>query len=207
MKHIYPFQSRVSHVQRMHQMQQAPRLIWFTGLSGSGKSTLACRLEHYLFCEGYKVYLLDGDNLRNGLNKDLSFTEADRKENMRRVGEVANLMLDAGLVVLCAFISPYEEERASIKALVGEHRFTEVYVNCPLQVCETRDTKGLYAKARQGLIPNFTGISAPYEAPLSPALELRTAETTVNTCLQQLIAFAEPLLQLPQEAEATIVSP
>ena len=127
-EHIYPFESKISFEQRRDQMQQEPRLIWFTGLSGSGKSSLALRLEHYLFHRGHKVFLLDGDNLRKGLCKDLSFTEDDRRENMRRVAEVANLMLDAGLVVLCAFISPYEEEREFAKQLVGEDKIGRAHV-------------------------------------------------------------------------------
>ena len=163
MDHLYPFHSKISAAQRQDMLQQEPRLIWLTGLSGSGKSTLALRLEHYLFHKGYKVYLLDGDNMRSGLNSDLGFSAEDRRENVRRVSEVARLMLDAGLVVIGAFISPYSEERALARKTVGAERFTEVYINCPLHVCEQRDTKGLYAKARQGLIPDFTGVSAPYE--------------------------------------------
>jgi len=173
-------------------MQQEPLLVWFTGLSGSGKSTLALRLEHYLFHQGFNVFLLDGDNVRNGLNQDLSFNPQDRKENIRRVGEVAKLMLDAGLVVVSAFISPYAEERELVKQIVGEARFMEVFVNCPLEVCETRDTKGLYAKARQGLIPHFTGISAPYEMPAQPDLEVKTGKETIEASLSKLIGFVEP---------------
>lgn len=202
-KHIYPFQSKISPEQRKSQLLQEPHLIWFTGLSGSGKSTLALRLEHYLFHQGYKVYLLDGDNMRNGLNKDLGFTEQDRKENIRRVGEVAKLMLDAGLIVLCAFISPYEEERAFVKELIGESSFTEVYVNCPLQVCEERDTKNLYARARKGIISHFTGITAPYEPPLAPTIEVKTAEEPIGHSLHRLICFVEPLLQVQEKPEAT----
>lgn len=195
MKHIYPFESKVNSEQRKSLMKQEPRLVWFTGLSGSGKTTLALRLEHYLFYQGYKVYLLDGDNIRNGLNSDLSFTEEDRKENTRRIGEVANLMLDAGLIVLCAFISPYREERASVKQLIGVARFTEVYVNCSLEECEVRDTKGLYAKARSGEIENFTGVSAPYEPPLQPDIQIKTDTESVDESLEKLIKHVEPLLK------------
>ncbi|TPE46269.1 adenylyl-sulfate kinase [Pontibacter mangrovi] len=196
MKNIYPFKSKVCHAQRRQLMQQESRLFWLTGLSGSGKSSLALRLEHYLFQQGYKVYLLDGDNVRNGLCRDLSFTETDRKENMRRVAEVANLMLDAGLVVICAFISPYAAERELVRQIVGQERFSEVYVSCPLQVCELRDTKGLYAKARAGKVQNFTGISAPYEAPSAPDLILATDNESIEASLQKLISFAAPQLQL-----------
>ena len=202
MQHIYPFQSRISHAQRKELMAQEPRLIWFTGLSGSGKSTLALRLESYLFHQGYKVYLLDGDNVRSGLNSDLGFSEHDRKENIRRVGEVANMMLDAGLVVLCAFISPYAAERAFVKKIVGEDRFTEVFVNCSLQVCEERDTKGLYRKARTGALANFTGISAPYEVPASPDVELRTHEESIDESLFRLVQHVAPLLEKKENPSA-----
>ncbi|GHA62086.1 adenylyl-sulfate kinase [Pontibacter akesuensis] len=198
MKHLFPFDSQVGYCQRKEMMQQEPRLVFLTGLSGSGKSTLALRLEHYLFHQGYKVFLLDGDNVRNGLNKDLSFTAEDRKENIRRVGEVARLMLDAGLVVICAFISPYKEERHLVQEIVGQNRFTEVYVNCSLQVCEQRDTKGLYAKARRGEIKNFTGISAPYESPLAPDVELKTDQEAIEESLLKLIEVVEPQLK-PQQ--------
>lgn len=204
MKYIFPFKSKLSYDQRKDLMKQAPRLVWLTGLSGSGKSTLAVRLEHYLFHKGYKVFLLDGDNIRNGLNNDLGFTEQDRKENIRRVGEVAKLMLDAGLIVLCAFISPYEEERTLVKNIVGESRFTEVYINCLLEVCEERDTKGLYAKARKGIIANFTGISAPYEPPLVPDVEVKTDEESIEESLYKLINFVEPKLQNLERTKAKL---
>ena len=175
-------------------------MVWLTGLSGSGKSTLALRLEHYLFHQGFKVFLLDGDNVRNGLNQGLTFTAQDRRENLRRVGEVAKLMLDAGLVVIGAFISPFEEERTLVKNIVGESRFTEVFVNCALEECEARDNKGLYAKARSGIIPHFTGISSPYEPPLTPDLEVKTDEESVQESLQKLIRFVEPRVKLKQKS-------
>ncbi len=193
---IFPFESKISLEQRKKSLMQEPRLIWLTGLSGSGKTTLALRLEHYLFNKGFKVFILDGDNVRNGLCKDLGFSEDDRKENLRRVAEVAMLMLDAGLVVVSAFISPSGEDRMAIKNIVGEKRFIEVYVNCSVEVCEERDVKGLYAKARKGIIPNFTGISAPYDAPSLPALELLTAEETVEESLQKIINLVEPLISV-----------
>ena len=177
-------------------MMQEPRLIWLTGLSGAGKTTLALRLEHYFFSKGFKVFILDGDNVRNGLCKDLGFSEDDRKENLRRVGEVAKLMLDAGLIVISAFISPSGDDRLAIKNIVGEHRFTEVYVNCTVEVCEERDVKGLYAKARKGIIPNFTGISAPYDPPVLPDLEVLTADETVEESVQKIIKLVEPIISI-----------
>lgn len=188
---IFPFDSKITYDQRKKAMLQEPCLIWLTGLSGSGKTTLALRLEHYLFHKGFKAFLLDGDNVRHGLNKDLSFSEQDRKENLRRVGEVAKLMLDAGLVVICAFISPYGDDRASIKEIVGEARFIEVHVNCTVEICEERDVKGLYAKARKGMIPHFTGISAPYEAPLAPDVEVKTDSESVEESLLKIIHSVE----------------
>ncbi|MFC6998858.1 adenylyl-sulfate kinase [Rufibacter roseus] len=202
MKHIYPFKSKVSNEQRKEQMLQESQLVWFTGLSGSGKSTLALRLEHYLFHRGHKVFLLDGDNVRNGLNRDLGFSADDRKENIRRVAEVAKLMVDAGLIVVCAFISPYAEERELVKQIVGESRFMEVFVNCPLAECEKRDTKGLYAKARQGIIKDFTGISAPYETPLLPDLEVKTGEEAIGESLLKLIEFVEPRVTMQEKMDA-----
>lgn len=177
-------------------MMQEPRLIWLTGLSGAGKTTIGLRLEHYFFCKGFKVYLLDGDNVRTGLCNDLGFSEEDRKENMRRVAETARLMLDAGLVVICAFISPNITDRLAIKNIVGEERFIEVYVKCAVEVCESRDVKGLYAKARKGIIPNFTGISAPYDQPIGPDIEISTADETVEESVDKLISFVEPLISI-----------
>ncbi len=193
---IFPFDSNISYEQRKEAMIQEPRLIWLTGLSGSGKTTLALRLEHYFFCKGFKVFILDGDNVRNALCKDLGFTEEDRKENLRRVAEVARLMLEAGLIVISAFISPCGEDRIAIKKIVGEQRFIEVYVNCTVKVCEERDVKGLYAKARKGIIPNFTGISAPYDPPVLPAIEIRTDEETVEESVQKIIKLVEPVISI-----------
>ncbi len=193
---IFPFDSNITCIQRTQAMMQTPRLIWLTGLSGSGKTTLALRLEHYFFSKGFKVFILDGDNVRNGLCKDLGFSEADRKENLRRVAEVATLMLDAGLIVISAFISPNGEDRQAIKNIVGEQRFIEVYVNCAVEVCEKRDVKGLYAKARKGIIPNFTGVSAPYESPLSPDVEVRTAGERIEESVLKIIKLVEPAISL-----------
>jgi adenylylsulfate kinase len=198
---IFPFDSKITLGQRKKAMMQEPRLIWLTGLSGAGKTTLALRLEHYFFNKEFKVFILDGDNVRNGLCNDLGFTEEDRKENLRRVAEVARLMLDAGLIVICAFISPCGEDRLAIKNIVGEQRFIEIYVNCTVKICEERDVKGLYAKARQGIIPNFTGISAPYEPPLLPALEIRTDEETVEESVQKIIKLVEPVITITRDEE------
>ncbi len=154
--------------------QQTPRCIWFTGLSGSGKTTIANHLEKQLHAQGLHTYILDGDNVRHGLNRDLGFTEADRIENIRRVAEVAKLMLDAGLVVLVSFISPFRADREIARSLFKEGEFAEVFVDTSLAQCEQRDPKGLYAKARRGELKNFTGIDSPYEVPLKPDVHLQT---------------------------------
>jgi len=196
---IFPFETKITYEQRKRIMMQEPRLIWLTGLSGSGKTTLAIQLEHYLFYKNYKAYVLDGDNIRNGLNRDLQFSKEDRMENLRRVSEVTKLFLDAGLIVICAFISPYLEDRSLIKEIVGEKRFIEVFVSCSLEVCEERDVKGLYQKARRGIIPEFTGISSPYEIPPAPDVEVRTAEETIDESLAKIIQHIEPKLQVCYE--------
>jgi bifunctional enzyme CysN/CysC len=165
------------------------RVIWFTGLSGSGKSTYANALEIALHSDGYRTYLLDGDNVRHGLSKDLGFSEEDRVENIRRVAEVAKLMLDAGLVVIASFISPFARDRQRVRELVGDDHFVEVYVATPLEVCEARDPKGLYGQARKGLIPNFSGINSPYEAPVAPDVLLQypmTIEEGVSLVQEKL---------------------
>ena len=193
---IFPFDSNITNGQRKKAMMQEPRLVWLTGLSGSGKTTLALHMEQYFFSKGFKIFILDGDNVRNGLCKDLGFSEDERKENLRRVAEVARLMLDAGLVVISAFLSPNAEDRIAIKHIVGDQRFIEVYVNCSVEVCEERDVKGLYAKARKGIIPNFTGISAPYDQPVTPDVELLTAEESIEESAKKIIEFVEPLISL-----------
>lgn len=147
-------------------------VVWFTGLSGSGKSTMADSVEQVLFEKGIKTFILDGDNIRNGINKDLKFTPADRTENLRRIAEIAKLMVDAGVVVLAAFISPTNSDRYLVKEIIGSEHYVEVFVNTKLEVCEERDVKGLYAKARSGLIGDFTGISSPYEKPANADIEL-----------------------------------
>jgi bifunctional enzyme CysN/CysC len=163
------------------------RVIWFTGLSGAGKSTLANALEIELHRQGKRTYVLDGDNIRQGLNKDLGFTEADRIENIRRVAEVAKLMMDAGLIVITAFISPYRSEREMARELIGSENFIEVYVSTPLEVCEQRDPKGLYRKARRGLLPNLTGIGSPYEPPENPAQIIDGSRGSAEDSISELL--------------------
>ena len=160
--------------------QQQPCVLWFTGLSGSGKSTVAGALEYELHKAGYHTYLLDGDNVRFGLCGDLGFSDADRKENIRRVGEVAKLMVDAGVIVLTAFISPHSEEREQVRTLLGDKEFIEVHVDADLAICEQRDPKGLYKKARAGEIKNFTGIDDPYEAPVNAEVHLHTDKMSLE---------------------------
>lgn len=171
---------------RAGQKNQIPRCIWFTGLSGSGKSTIANLLEKRLFDQGLHTYLLDGDNLRHGLNRDLGFTEADRVENIRRVAEVARLMVDAGLIVIASFISPFQSERQMARRLFADVEFVEVFVDTPLVECEKRDVKGLYAKARRGELKNFTGIDSAYERPEHPELILDTCKFSAEECVEQI---------------------
>ena len=191
MENIYEEKYNVTPEQRGGMKNQKPLVIWFTGLSGSGKSTLAKQLEYELFNRGYHTFSLDGDNVRSGLNKNIGFTPEGRKENLRRIGEVAKLMLDAGLITICAFISPYKEDRYAIQNTVGIDNYFEVFVDTPLSVCEERDVKGLYKRARSGEIKNFTGISAPYEKPEEPNLRIDTSETNIEQALSMLIEKIE----------------
>ena len=180
---------RLLKQQRSDLKKQKPCLIWFTGLSGSGKSTVANALEDRLFKMGYHTYLLDGDNVRHGLNKDLGFSDEARVENIRRIGEVANLFVDAGMIVLTAFISPFTAERDLVRELVGDDEFIEVFVKAPLEVCEQRDPKGLYVKARAGEIKNFTGIGSRYEEPKSPELVVNTDELSIEECADSILKY------------------
>ena len=164
-------------------------LLWFTGLSGSGKSTLANLVEIELHKKGLSTYILDGDNVRQGINKDLSFSPKDRSENIRRIAEISNLMLDAGVVALAAFVSPYIKDREAVKQIVGPDKFIEIYVNTSLEACESRDVKGLYKKARAGEIKNMTGISAPYQAPTHPDLEIITDGQTIQESVAVIMQF------------------
>ena len=173
---------------------QKPLLVWFTGLSGSGKSTLSNLLVRASYF-GFKTYALDGDNIRQGLCNDLAFTEEDRIENIRRIGEVAKL-LDSGIVVLSSFVSPFAKDRETVKSLVGKENFVEVFVDCPLEVCEARDVKGLYKKARDGKIKNFTGISSPFEVPQNPDVIIKSAEEDPKNSLCKLLTFVEPKVSI-----------
>lgn len=198
-EHITPYNYKISIKDRSQANQHRSFLIWFTGLSGSGKSTLANALEKALFERGIKTYILDGDNIRNGINKDLSFSPEDRTENIRRIGEVAHLMIDAGLVVLAAFVSPYRKDRIQIKNRVKHTNFIEVFVNTSVEECERRDVKGLYKKARKGTIKNMTGISAPYEVPEAPDVEVQTEHLSVDESIQKIITYITPKLTLNYE--------
>jgi adenylyl-sulfate kinase len=181
----------VTGAHRRELLGHAPATVWFTGLSGSGKSTLAFAAERALIDRGIAAYVLDGDNIRFGLNRDLGFSPEDRTENIRRIGEVCRLMHDAGLIVLTAFISPYLADRRQVRDLHPGGSFHEVYVDTPLQVCERRDVKGLYAKARAGEIPEFSGVSAPYEPPTDPELRLDTDDLDVAACVDRIIELLQ----------------
>jgi adenylylsulfate kinase len=173
-------------------------LMWFTGLSGSGKSTIANVVEQELHKQGIKTYTLDGDNIRKGINGDLSFAPEDRTENIRRIAEISNLMVDAGLVVLAAFVSPYKKDRENIRSIVKDVNFVEVFINTSVEECERRDVKGLYKKARAGEIKNMTGISAPYEAPENPDIEIKTEEETIEHAVQRIVDYINNKLKLDQ---------
>jgi adenylylsulfate kinase len=164
-------------------------VLWFTGLSGAGKSTLANAIDYELFKQGFRSYVLDGDNIRHGLNKDLRFGNSDRKENIRRIGEVAKLFVDSGLIVLTAFISPFREDREIVRRMFTNEEFIEIFLNCPINVCENRDPKGLYKKARQGEIPDFTGITSPYEIPDYPEIIIETNDTSIEQSIQQVLTY------------------
>jgi len=186
MKNIFKQEYQIKRFDREIKKERKAVLVWFTGLSGSGKSTLANELEKFLFSKDIDAYILDGDNMRSGLNSDLSFTDKDRKENIRRISEVSNLFIDAGLVCIAAFISPFKEDRELAKKIVGEDRFIEIFVNTPIEVCEQRDIKGLYKKARKGEIKNFTGISSPFELPEYPTLTIDTSKEKLEISIDRL---------------------
>jgi len=197
---LFPTPSQLTRHQRETLLRQRSRLIWFTGLSGSGKSTLAVHLEARLYANGFKTYLLDGDTIRTGLNNDLGFDETGRSENIRRIGEVSKLFLDAGIIVLSAFISPFRVDRERVRNIVGAENYIEVFVDAPLDVCEARDVKGLYRKARAGEIKNFTGIDSPYEVPENPAIVLRTNELPVAASLDLLWGVVFPKISSQQSS-------
>lgn len=182
-------EQKVTKNTRFYLLKQKPCILWFTGLSGSGKSTIANAVEFELFKRGCKTYLLDGDNIRHGLNKDLGFSEIDRIENIRRIGEVSKLFVDAGLIVLTAFISPFKSDRQIARSLVGYDEFVEIYIDTPLEICEMRDPKGLYKKARDGGIQNFTGIDSPYEEPKNPQLKIETDRYSIDESVEIIIKY------------------
>jgi adenylylsulfate kinase len=182
---------KITKVDRVKLLNQKGVTIWLTGLSGSGKSTIAVELEHALIENRHQAYILDGDNIRHGLNKNLGFSHEDRTENIRRIGEVARLFTDASIITIAAFISPYREDRDAVRRLLNDGEFIEVYVECPLDVCEERDTKGLYKKARAGEVKDFTGISAPYEEPLNPELTIDSSKLTVVESTREILNYLE----------------
>lgn len=187
MKNIFKQDYQVTKKSRNNLNNHNSFLIWFTGLSGSGKSTIANALEIKLHALGINTYTLDGDNIRKGINSDLLFSPEDRTENIRRIAEISNLFIDAGIVVLSAFVSPYKKDRNAIKDIVGNSIFVEIFINTSIDECERRDVKGLYAKARKGEIKDFTGISAPYEAPESPDIEIKTEIESVESAVNKII--------------------
>lgn len=186
--HIYPvFERIVSREEKEKRLNQHSKVIWFTGLSGSGKTTLASALERNLFERGYLTQVLDGDNIRTGINNNLGFSPEDRIENIRRIAEIAKLLINSGVICLCAFVSPSEETRKTVRDIIGEKDFLEVFVSTPIEVCESRDVKGLYEKARAGIIKEFTGVSAPFEIPQNAILSIDTSNKNVEECVAFLL--------------------
>ena len=181
--------TEVTKKERNRRNNHRSAIIWFTGLSGSGKSTIACALEKRLYELSTQTYILDGDNMRYGLNSDLGFTSEDRKENIRRIGEVSKLFVDAGVIVLSSFISPFIEDRGFVREIVNKDEFIEIYMKCPLEICESRDPKGLYSKARKGEIRHFTGIDSPYEEPVSPEIVIDTSITSIDDSVDKIIDY------------------
>ena len=197
MENIFPiFQSILSLEDKQKLLGQKSLVVWLVGLSGSGKSTLAKGLENELHSNGYLTQILDGDNLRSGINKNLTFTEEDRVENIRRAAEVSKLFANCGVVTICSLISPTAEIREMAKSIIGEEKYFEVFVNCPLKVCESRDVKGLYKKARAGELANFTGIDSPFEAPINPSLEIRTDLNSIEECHHLLVKNIKDKIKL-----------
>ena len=179
----------ITRKDREQKLNQRGFVLWFTGLSGSGKSTIANAVEQQLFASDYKTYTLDGDNIRQGINKGLGFTAEDRAENLRRIAEVAKLFVDAGQICMAAFVSPTRQDRQLVKDIIGEDDFVEVFVDTPLEICEKRDVKGLYAKARKGEIKNFTGISAPYESPENPKISVKTENKSIEESAKEVFDY------------------
>ena len=193
--HIYPSESvKLSRDIKEKQLNQHSKIIWMTGLSGAGKTTLSYALESALHGMGYFIQTLDGDNVRTGINKNLGFSDADRYENVRRIAEVSKLFLNCGIITIASFISPTAEIREMARTIIGEEDFIEFFINAPLEVCESRDVKGLYEKARRGEIKEFTGINAPYEIPAHPGLEIRTDLLSIEESVNKMIDFLLPLI-------------
>ncbi len=197
---IHPiFDRLLSRSEREARLKQRSKVLWFTGLSGSGKSTIAQQLERRLFEDGYFPQVLDGDNIRTGISNNLGFSEVDRRENIRRIAEVSRLYVQSGIISINSFISPTIAIRQMARSIIGVDDFIEIYVNAPLDVCEQRDVKGLYLKARSGVIKGFTGIDAPYEAPLSPDVEIRTNELSIAESVQKVYEYVLPLIEYSNE--------
>ncbi len=194
--HIHPiFDHLITRSEREKQLQQHSKVLWLTGLSGSGKSTIAQHLERRLFKAGYFPQVLDGDNIRSGINNNLGFSLEDRRENIRRIAEIAHLYLNSGIITINSFISPTQNIRDFARQIIGPDDFIEIYINAPLEVCETRDVKGLYQKARRGEIKGFTGIDSPYEAPLNPALEIKTNELSIEQSVEVIYNHLLPIIK------------
>jgi adenylylsulfate kinase len=196
-ENIFPvFHKIIKREDKEQKLKQKARVIWFTGLSGAGKTTLAKRLEEELFARNFLVQILDGDNIRSGINSNLSFSDEDRTENIRRIAEVSKLFLNCGIIAINSFISPTHDIRHLAKDIIGEEDFIEVYINAPLEICEQRDVKGLYAKARRGEIKDFTGISSAYEVPFQADIEIRTDLMDIETCVEKLLESILPKIKL-----------
>ncbi len=196
MQNIFPFQNKlIARKEKEKLLGQKSRVFWFTGLSGAGKTTLALGLEKKLHENGFLSLVLDGDNIRSGINNNLGFSDEDRKENIRRIAEVAKLILSSGVIVICAFVSPTEEIRNIAKQIIGEEDFVEIFVNTPLEICEQRDVKGLYKKARAGIIKNFTGVDAPFDIPTNPNFTINTKKQNPQESIEKVFKFALTQIQ------------
>ncbi len=194
--HIHPiFDRLLTRQDREKRLQQNSKVLWLTGLSGSGKSTIAEALERKLHNSGYFAQVLDGDNIRSGINSNLGFSLEDRQENIRRIAEIGKLYLNSGIITINSFISPTVEIRNFAKKTIGAENFIEIYINAPIEVCEQRDVKGLYQKARKGIIKGFTGIDSPYEPPISPAIEIRTDQLSLEESVEQIFNYINPILK------------
>ena len=197
---IHPiFNKIIPRTERESFLRQKSVVLWLTGLSGSGKSTIAQLLERKLFDMGFFTQVLDGDNIRSGINKNLTFSKEDRQENIRRIAEIAKLYKDSGIITINSFISPTEKSRNTARQIIGRDDFVEIFIHTPLEICEKRDVKGLYARARAGIIPNFTGISSPYEIPKNPDLKIEAGQLPLEDCVKQIIYFILPKITLTNQ--------